>query len=363
MGKVAWQAYSLQGSAAGASALTDAAIEDQVETEWFSCPVDRKELKRLFKRSDAPGLRNFGLWFVLLLGSGVTAYFAWGTIWLIPAFALYGVLYSSADQRHHELSHGTAFKSRWINEALYHLCSLMMLREGFFYRWSHSRHHTHTIIVGRDPEIQAPRPPDIWGLLVLDLFQIKSGPILLGRIFHNATGTLTTAGRHFVPETQRANIVWASRLYVGVLVGVALACFSVGSVLPAMFIILPRFYGYPLYQLLNLTQHTGLAEDVRDHRLSTRTIYMNPVLRFLYIDMNYHLEHHMFPMVPFYRLSEVHDLIKDQCPPAYPSLWAALREMVPTMLHQRRNPSWYIVRRPPGADAPQEPIGAGVFAQ
>ena len=44
---------------------------------------------------------------------------------------------------------------------------------------------------------------------------------------------------------------------------------------------------------------------------------MNPVFQFLYANMNYHIEHHMFPMVPFYRLPELHAMIKDQCPPAF----------------------------------------------
>jgi fatty acid desaturase len=63
--------------------------------------------------------------------------------------------------------------------------------------------------------------------------------------------------------------------------------------------------------------------------------------------MNYHIEHHMFPMVPFYRLPALHAMIRDDCPPAYPSLWAAWREIIPALIHQRRDPSWYVVRRLP----------------
>jgi fatty acid desaturase len=45
-------------------------------------------------------------------------------------------------------------------------------------------------------------------------------------------------------------------------------------------------------------QHAGLADNVLDHRLNTRTVYMNPLSRYVYWNMNYHVEHHMFPMVP-----------------------------------------------------------------
>ena len=62
--------------------------------------------------------------------------------------------------------------------------------------------------------------------------------------------------------------------------------------------------------MFGLTQHAGLAEDVLDHRLNSRTVYMNPVFRFLYWNMNYHVEHHMFPMVPYHALPALHAEMK-----------------------------------------------------
>ena len=47
-----WKDYSLRGGAEGASVITDDAIEDRVEREWFSCKIDRKTLKELVRRSD-----------------------------------------------------------------------------------------------------------------------------------------------------------------------------------------------------------------------------------------------------------------------------------------------------------------------
>jgi fatty acid desaturase len=88
---------------------------------------------------------------------------------------------------------------------------------------------------------------------------------------------------------------------------------------------------------------------VHDHRLNTRTILLNPVFKFLYSNMNYHIEHHMFPMVPYYRLPELHELIKAQCPPAYPTIWAAWQEIIPGMNRQQHDPSWYIQRPLPVA--------------
>ena len=73
-----------------------------------------------------------------------------------------------------------------------------------------------------------------------------------------------------------------------------------------------------MLSVYGLTQHAGLGENVLDHRLNTRTVYMNPVIRFLYWNMNYHVEHHMFPMVPYHRLAELHEEIKHDCAAAVP---------------------------------------------
>ncbi len=34
---------------------------------------------------------------------------------------------------------------------------------------------------------------------------------------------------------------------------------------------------------------------------------MNPVFRFVYSNMNYHIEHHMFPTVPYNALAALRD--------------------------------------------------------
>ena len=61
-----------------------------------------------------------------------------------------------------------------------------------------------------------------------------------------------------------------------------------------------------------LTQHMGLKEDTKDHRESTRSVRLNPIFSFIYWKMEYHIEHHMFPMVPSYNLPKLYDAIKDQ---------------------------------------------------
>ncbi len=43
--------------------------------------------------------------------------------------------------------------------------------------------------------------------------------------------------------------------------------------------------------------------------LNTRTVTSNTVFSFLYINLNYHLEHHLFPKIPWYNLPKLHTLL------------------------------------------------------
>jgi fatty acid desaturase len=338
--------YALRHDQAPDGDLRREEFESEVSSKWFTPQIDRKLVKSLMKRTDSTALANYGLWIALMVASGIGGYLTWGTWWAVPFFLVYGVLYSTSDHRAHELSHGTPFKTRWLNEALYHLNAFMGLHEGYYWRWSHTRHHTHTIIVGKDPEIAVPRPANCLHVL-MDFFMLHAGPIQIVNICRNATGHIVPAGEHFIPVSERSKVVFSSRIYVLIFVAVIVACLYAHSILPAMYIVLPRFYGAFFAQLFNITQHAGLAEDVRDHRLNTRTFVTTPVFQWLYCNMNYHIEHHTFPMVPYHRLPELHEAIKSQCPPVYPSVWAAWREVLPALWKQSRDESYQVNRSVP----------------
>ena len=158
-------------------------------------------------------------------------------------------------------------------------------------------------------------------------------------------GQLSAAEMSFLIEAERAKTFMASRVQLLVLLCVGAVSLAMQSLLPLMLIGLPTFYGAWLHHILATTQHAGLAEDVPDHRMNSRTLYLNPFLAFLYSNMNYHVEHHMYPMVPFHALPELHREIKGDTPPPYPSLWAAYKEIIPAILKQQSDPNFYI-RRP-----------------
>ena len=339
--------YSLVGA--------DAALANArrlTSRSWYSHPIPRRQLKELMQRRDGPAIRDTAIWIALLLLSGGLGAVFWGS-WLgLPCFAAYGVLYGSAsDSRWHECGHGTAFRTRWMNSLVYHLASFMIMREPTVWRFSHTRHHTDTIIVGRDPEIAVPRPPDFAGLL-LNLFALKSTAHTIRLLVLHAGGRLTAQEASFIPEGARRKVFAIARVYLAILAMVVLLSAGLHSWLPAMLVGLPTLYGGWLSLVFGVTQHAGLAEDVMDHRLNSRTVMMNPVFRFLYWNMNYHVEHHMFPMVPYHALPALHEAIKAECPAPYGSLLAAYREIIPALLRQRHDPGYHVERLLPPLEPP-----------
>jgi fatty acid desaturase len=320
--------------------------------EWYLCPIPRKRLKELMQRRDGPAIRDTVIWFALLAITGTAGYLTWGTWWCVPAFIAYGVIYgSSSDSRWHECGHGTAFKTRWMNDAIYQIASFMVLREPTPWRWSHSRHHTDTIIVGRDPEIAAPRPPNLLAI-ALNFFALWSGPMEFCKLILHSLGRLTPEEQTYIPVEKWPKVYRTARIWVAIYAAVITCAVVMRSILPLMFIGLPSFYGGGLLVVFGLTQHAGLAEDVLDHRLNCRTVYMNPVSRYLYWNMNYHIEHHMFPTVPYHALPALHEEMKSETPPPYKGLWEAYREIIPALLRQVKDPTYFVQRTLPTTAQP-----------
>ena len=339
--------YSLTGSRSAS------AVENGLAAaEWYHTDVARKDMKELMKRSDGPAMRDTALWLGLLVASGAAGAVLWGSLWCLPFFALYGVLYGSAsDSRWHECGHGTAFRTAWMNDAVYQIASFMIMRNPVTWRWSHTRHHTDTIIVGRDPEIAVMRPPDLLRLALnaVGLLDAWHAMIDMGR---NALGNMGPAERTFVPESEQPRAILIARVWVAVYASVLVVALAVGSWLPLMLVGLPRLYGAWHHVMTGLLQHGGLADDVTDHRLNSRTVYMNPISRFIYWNMNYHVEHHMFPMVPYHALPRLHELIKHDLPAPTPSIVEGYREMIPAFLRQLGNEDYFLERELPPTARP-----------
>lgn len=317
------------------------------EADWYLCYVPRDTIRSLLKRRNGPAIRDTIIWFALmatLAAIGIYYWFSWVSV---IAFLLYATIYAStSDSRWHESSHGTAFKTDWMNNWLYEIASFMVMRESVVWRWSHNRHHSDTIIVGRDPEIVSPRPAKLSALLGA-FINLDSIPGYFCQMFHHSYGRMSEREKLFIPASEFRKIYIRARITLLIYAFVIGASIYFKTIIPLLLVGLPNIYGAWLMPIYGLTQHAGLAENVLDHRLNCRTVYMNVVNRFLYWNMNYHIEHHMFPLVPYHALPRLHQLVKDDMPSPYAGLISAWKEIIPALIKQRKDPSYYVKRKLP----------------
>ena len=330
--------------------------------EWYHPDIPRKTMKRLMQRRDGPAMRDTALWallHILLAGCGV--YF-WGSWLAVPFWLAYGVIYGSAcDSRWHECGHGTAFRTRWMNDVVYHIASFQIMRNPVNWRWSHARHHTDTLIVGRDPEIAWQHPIKL-AFKALAYVGIYDSWVSLKVLARNAVGVLSPDEMDYIPSAEWPKAVFWARVHMAIYAAtllVVLTMLAMGfgwqSVIPLLVIGGPRIYGCWHFVMTGLLQHGGLSENVLDHRLNSRTNYLNPISQWIYWNMNYHIEHHMFPMVPYYSLPELHELVKQDMPAPNPSLWDAYKEMMVAVMRQRREPGYYFIPELPPSAKPYQP--------
>ena len=323
--------------------------------QWYHSEIPRAVIKDLMKRKDGPAIRDTSIWLGAMIIFAMWAIWIWPSWWAVLPLFCYGVLYgSSTDSRWHECGHGTAFKTMWMNDAVYQIASFMIMRNPTRWRWSHTRHHTDTIIVGLDPEIAVMRPPVAFkaalGFVgVLDVWDAMKNMVL------NTFGVISAEEKTFIPEMEWPKVILVARMWSAIYLATLAACFNFHSILPLMLIGLPRFYGAWHHVMTGLMQHGGLADNVLDHRMNSRTVLINRVSRFIYWNMNYHVEHHMFPMVPYHALPKLHELMKNDVPAPTPSIWACYKEMLPAWVRQMRGEDYYLLRKLPETAKPYQP--------
>ncbi len=233
-----------------------------------------------------------------------------------------------------------------MNEVLSHITSFTYNYEPIRWRWSHFHHHSYTLHTKEryDNEIQVTKPTDLFFVLMMHL---PGGNLFTFLFFHletikHAFGLTSVVMKDCVPKEEQSKVRLFARIHVilwTIIIGVSI---YFQTWFPILYLLLPFVYGTTMIHIIQFIQHAGLTNDVQDHRLTTRSVKLNPFLNFLCWNMEYHLEHHMYPMIPSYNLKKLHELIKDQLPPAKKNLWEAYKEIIPAIIKQAKNPNYKI---------------------
>eukprot|EP01130_Rhizamoeba_saxonica_P002658 TRINITY_DN1241_c0_g1_i1.p1 TRINITY_DN1241_c0_g1~~TRINITY_DN1241_c0_g1_i1.p1 ORF type:complete len:298 (-),score=29.85 TRINITY_DN1241_c0_g1_i1:36-929(-) len=208
---------------------------------------------------------------------------------------------------------------------------------------SHQEHHKFTLNPPLDMEVELPFPITLTGFLkiaVLHPMQISFTSIRYN--WKLANQVFEGKWHNYIFEGQQSRFFvfnWSRLLIVGHMVVLLTSLYYRSWIVPVL-VSFNQCYGSALFYLCNNTQHVGLQVNVQDFRLCCRTIYLNPVVRFLYWQMNYHIEHHMYAGVPCYNLHKLHAYIQHDLPPTPNGLIDTWFEIIGIKYRQTQEPRY-----------------------
>ena len=239
-------------------------------------------------------------WIILLfLGLwGLSGFFTlqMPNLWLrLPGYLLSGIVLHALGIMMHEGVHSNLSKNRSINRWLGFICGVPTLLGLSAYKAVHLPHHRHERMVEDPDEFEnlTGKPPVLKVILVLWFF--------IGAYFYLFHIAFT--GMKLTSPGEKRKIAQEYALLIALIV----AAFYF---IP--FEILGQVWLFPILVTAQLAQVRGLAEHAftagDDLLTATRTVTSNRVVSFFMCNLNYHLEHHIYPGVPWYNLPRLHRL-------------------------------------------------------
>ena len=331
-------------------------IRKELRIKWYRCPIDPTVLRELSKPSDLQGfqmaLGHLGLW---LLTGALSFYFAVEQLWLgfLLTIFLHGTVGTFFSAPHHELCHGTVFKTKRFNEIFLRIFSTLGLQNFHIYKMSHSYHHRFTLHRIADKEVVLPKTPSLRFLYLLQLFTFNiTGGFESRGLFPTMRGLFRVAADRMeqpynewgaelyaeFPEERQKAVHWA-RYLIAVHLSFALFAVLIGYPILILIVSLHPFIGNWLRYFVGAPMHCGLRSDVSDFRKCVRTITLDPISEFLYWHMNWHLEHHMFAAVPCYNLKKLYEAVADDMPKPR-TLISSWQEMLEVVKQQEADPAY-----------------------
>ena len=255
-------------------------------------------LRELYRHTWWHNLKSI-LIFAMLIGCGFVAWNA-ESPWVVwPAYLGMGYLWMSVVTFMHDCTHLVLFKKRWKNW-LFGIVSTLPLPITFVsFMDDHLAHHKYN---------RSPQDPDAFtmGARKFPDFLLFYAYILIG-------GLLTAIHFNFIYPVQklRGSKLWihigelALRAVVyGVLISWASEAGVLGKLL-AVWLIPVLLFSW-LNSIRFIAEHYDTPWDA-GQLAGTRTIISNPVNRFFWNNINYHIGHHVFPAVPWYNLPRLHE--------------------------------------------------------
>ncbi len=258
--------------------------------------VSPERMRELMQRSDLQGALQFGSHAGAIALSGTALWMLWGTWWVVPIFMVHGVLINFLYAAQHELSHGTVFSTKWLNEWLGRLIGFLMIFPRDFDKIQHWAHHQHTQNWEKDGELV--REPYTLRSYLLWFWGPTYWHSRVTRILRLCRGIVIEP---YIREAEHGKVIREARIHAALYLAIALISVATGSWAAVILWLAPMVIMKPVHQLQNTIEHLGLShkDDILENTRSTKT---NALMRW---QMPYHTAHHTFPSVPFWQLSSL----------------------------------------------------------
>ena len=215
-------------------------------------------------------------------------------LYLLAAASLHGISLFT-----HEGVHGALSRNPTVNRWLSIACAMPVLQNYSAYKVLHLRHHRH---LGHEGDPDHYKNYTSWSWLV---FAMHWGRLIIG--YPAYLVMIPILGYRQGLFLDRAWIVLELVILVALVALVIASPISWGVLLHAWLI--PMIFINTMINIRGMSQHT-LLEHETDAVRGTRTILANRVVAFFMCNENYHLEHHLYPGVPWYNLPKVHDALE-----------------------------------------------------
>ncbi len=333
--------------------------------DWYRTPIPKETLRQLTQKSDLRGWLQSGSFLVIYAALTALAVYFFLQRWWIPmvlACYLHALFVNmmSISAAVHELSHGTPFRTKPVNEFFLYLFSFLTWNNPVHFRASHIlNHHPYTLYRGMDREvIQIPVRDKLNWVNFLSWFTFDwawFAVFFRVNVLHalgNGDADFFSWNPLFAKDDPRRKemCAWARIMVIAYVV--LIAVFIVFHLWVGIFLVFSYFFVRFLANLTGAIQHTGLGYDIPDWRVICHTVKLGPLGRYLYWNMNYHTEHHMYAAVPFFNLPKLRAAIEKDCPPAHASFVACLRKLYEIKAEQDRKPGYFWSPPLPAGAAP-----------
>ena len=262
--------------------------------------VDPDRLKELSRKSDLLGWLQVISHFGALGVTGFLLHASLGSLWVVPAFICHGILLNFLYAGEHELSHSTVFKSPGLNEFFGRLIGMLVLHPRDFDQIQHFAHHRYTQKWREDGELFRPHYTlPSYLMAMTGLWVVRRMPRL---IVMNALGKVEAP---YVRGKNKDKVVREARALLAIYAAIVIISLVLHSWAALLYWFAPMVLNKWGHQTQNLIEHVGMPHNSNIFE-NTRSTQTNAFMRWMCWNMQYHTAHHAYPVVPFYRLKELH---------------------------------------------------------